>query len=216
MEYTKEQLQSILDEHIKWLKNEGGARADLRRANLRGANLREADLCGADLRGADLCVADLRRADLCGADLRRADLREADLREADLRRADLCGADGVYIPLACPTDGAFIGWKKAELFGTTALVKLQIPEDAKRLSATTNKCRCDKAIVLDIIKLDNADGTMKETDEHLPEVYSTYDHDFCYKIGETVTPRMPFDEDRWEECSSGIHFFINKQEAMNY
>lgn len=25
-----------------------------------------------------------------------------------------------------------------------------------------------------------------------------------------------FDEDRWNECSHGIHFFINKQEAIDY
>ena len=65
----KEKLQKILDEHKKWLNNEGGKRADLRGADLRfvkliGANLSCADLRGADLRGADLRDVDLRDADL--------------------------------------------------------------------------------------------------------------------------------------------------------
>ena len=46
----QEELQKILEAHKKWINNEdGGARADLR-----GANLSEADLRRADLRGADL------------------------------------------------------------------------------------------------------------------------------------------------------------------
>ena len=36
-----------------------------------------------------------------------------------------------------------------------------------------------------------------------------------YVKGEMVYPDS-FDEDRWHECSHGIHFFINKQDAINY
>jgi hypothetical protein len=57
MEATE--LKQILDDHLKWLKDEGGKRADLQEADLQRAYLR-----GADLRGADLQGADLRRADL--------------------------------------------------------------------------------------------------------------------------------------------------------
>ncbi len=72
---NKDVLNEILKKHKMWLDNEnGGTRADLRRADLWGADLRRADLQGADLWGADL-----RRADLQGADLRRADLQGADL-----------------------------------------------------------------------------------------------------------------------------------------
>ena len=61
-------LQEILDKHTKWLNNEaGGARADLRYADLGGASLEGADLWGADLRCADLWGADLRCANLRGA-----------------------------------------------------------------------------------------------------------------------------------------------------
>lgn len=96
---TREQIDKIIESHGKWLRDEeGGSRAnlcdaDLRGADLRGADLRCADLCGADLRGANLCRADLRDANLCRANLRDANLRDANLCDADLRDANLCGAD---------------------------------------------------------------------------------------------------------------------------
>ena len=118
--------------------------------NMLAKTVTEALKGGADLYGANLCDANLRGANLRGAYLREADLRDADLRGAYLCGADLCGVRGAYI--ACPTDGSFIGWKKASGY----IVKLQIPEDARRSSAGGEKCRCDKAYVVEI---QNADGT---------------------------------------------------------
>jgi hypothetical protein len=83
-----QELKTILDAHAKWLRNEGG-----KRANLGGANLTRANLTGANLRGADLREANLRWASLITADLTGANLRGADLREANLRRANLTGAE---------------------------------------------------------------------------------------------------------------------------
>ena len=182
--------------------------ADLRDADLRGADLRDADLRGADLRGAYLRGAYLRGAYLRGADLRDADLRDADLRDADLRDAK----EIPYIPLSCPSDGAFVGWKKVTTeWGDRYLVKLLIPEDARRSSATSLKCRCDKAQVLDITNLDGSDCGRAQVIN--PEGYERAET--LYKVGEIVIPDS-FDEDRWNECSHGIHFFINKQDAINY
>ena len=183
--------------------------ANLYCANLRGANLRDADLHGADLRGADLRDANLHGANLRGADLRGADLYYANLHGANLHGADLCGANlhGAknipFIPIACPSDGSFIGWKKIK----GCLVKLLIPEDAKRSSATTNKCRCDKAKVLEIIDL--------TTNEHLDDIINEECAKCVCRVGEMVYPDK-FDKERWKECSHGIHFFINKQEAVGY
>ena len=179
--------------------------ADLGGAYLRGADLGGAYLRGADLRGADLGGAYLGGAYLGGAYLRGAYLRGADLGGADLRGADLGGAETVpYIPFACPSDGAFIGWKKVH----GLLVKLEIPEDARRCSATGRKCRCDYAKVLKII--DPEDET-KVIDEVVNKEHAVA----VYKVGENVYPDS-FDENRWNECSHGIHFFINKQEAIDY
>ena len=176
--------------------------ADLYEANLRGANLYEADLRGADLREADLYGADLRGANLYEADLRGANLRGADLYGANLRGADLRGAKGTY--MACPTDGSFIGWKKASGY----IVKLQITEDARRSSAGGEKCRCDKAYVVEI---QNADGTKADIDT----IHSNHDANFVYTVGATVEV-SDFDGDRWNECAPGIHFFIDRRAAVEY
>ena len=176
--------------------------AYLRGAYLRGANLYGADLRGADLRGANLCGANLCGAYLCGANLYGADLRDADLRDADLYGANLCDAKGCY--LSCPTEGSFIGWKKA----SGHIVKLRIPEDARRSSATGHKCRCDKAYVMEI---QNMDGTKATEDT----VRSDHDKNFVYTVGATV--EVPdFDDNRWSECAPGIHFFIDRRAAVEY
>ena len=188
--------------------------ANLLNANLSGANLHNADLSGADFHGADLHNADLSGANLHNADLRGANLRGADLLNADLRGADLRGADlrsaknVPYIPMVCPEEGDFIGWKKAEGNKDKVIVKLRIPSDAKRSSATTRKCRCSKAEVIAIYNLDG-------TEEGETTCHSDYDNSFIYEVGKTVEVTN-FSEDRWSECAKGIHFFINRQEAIDY
>ena len=176
--------------------------ADLSDANLRDADLRGADLRGANLRDANLCDADLCDANLCGANLCGADLYGADLCDANLSGANLRDAKGCY--LSCPTEGSFIGWKKA----SGHIVKLRIPEDARRSSATGHKCRCDKAYVMEI---QNMDGTKATEDT----VRSDHDKNFVYTVGATV--EVPdFDDNRWSECAPGIHFFIDRRAAVEY
>ena len=200
----RDELNTILDKHTKWLRGEdGGARADLRDANLRDANLRYANLRDANLRYANLRYADLRNANLYGADLRNANLRYTDLRDADLRDANLYGAKNLVFPIACPEKGSFIGWKKCR---GNLIVELEICEDAKRSSATTRKCRCDKAKV---IAITSPDGGAEEVAQ------SSYTPDFIYRVGDIVS--VPdFDDNRWNECAPGIHFFITRQEAVDY
>ncbi|EAG6803860.1 pentapeptide repeat-containing protein [Listeria monocytogenes serotype 1/2a] len=94
----QEELDIILENHGKWLRNEGGEKADLSNADLKNTNLRFANLRLADLRGAYLSNAnfrgvDLRFADLSYANLRFADLSYANLRFADLSYANLSNAD---------------------------------------------------------------------------------------------------------------------------
>ena len=173
----------------------------------RGADLSDANLCGADLHGSNLrCAnlygANLRGSNLYGANLYGANLYGADLRNADLRGSNLRCAKGCY--LSCPTEGSFIGWKKA----SGHIVKLRIPEDARRSSATGRKCRCDKAYVMEI---QNMDGTKATEDT----VRSDHDKNFVYTVGATV--EVPdFDDNRWSECAQGIHFFIDRREAVEY
>lgn len=120
-----------------------------------------------------------------------------------------------YIPMACPETGSFIGYKKADGIVNGAskcpvIVVLEIPETAKRSSAFGRKCRCSEAKVLRIETLDGkiVDSSVKAE--------STWCMGFFYEVGSTVKPIDMFDPDRFYECSSGIHFFLNRQEAVNY
>ena len=224
-EYEKENntIKDTLEEAVKQGANLCGAnlcganldganlyRANLYRANLNGANLNGASLYGASLDGANLYGANvyganLYRANLDGASLDGANLYRANLYRANLDGASLYGAKNIpFIPFACPSDGAFIGWKKV----CNCLVMLEIPEDARRCSCTSQKCRCDKAKVLGITNLN--------TNESVSEIKNTsYSPAVTYVVGEMVYPDS-FDEYRWNECSHGIHFFINKQNAIDY
>ena len=223
----KNELNEILENHKLWLNGEGGECANLRGADLRYANLYNIDLRCADLNSADLNSADLRCANLRGASLNSANLNSANLSGASLYNANLSGASlynanlyssnlnnanlnnvktnmyTIGYNLACSEEGSFIGYKKAGKY----IVKLLIMEDSKRNSATTLKCRCDKAKVLDIEKID--------TGEKIESTPSDYDINFIYKVGEIVKVDN-FDENRWNECASGIHFFMNKENAIKY
>ena len=202
--YTQAQLNEILRNHKHWLMQDCDGWENMR-ANLTGANLSGAYLSGADLSGAYLSGSDLSGADLSGANLSGSDLSGSDLSGSDLSCSNLSGAKNVpYIPMACPDSGTFNAWKKAR----GKIVKLFVPEDARRSSATGRKCRCDKAIVLAI---ENIDGT----DSGLSSITSDRDSEFVYTIGDTVTA-PDFCEDRFKECAPGIHFFINRQEAVKY
>ncbi|HAB8812973.1 hypothetical protein C7K30_04085 [Listeria monocytogenes] len=77
----QEELDIILENHGKWLFNEGGDRADLSNADLKNTNLRFANLRLADLRGANLSYADLNGADLNGANLSYANLNWINWRD---------------------------------------------------------------------------------------------------------------------------------------
>ena len=171
---TQEQINKILEGHKHWLN--------------------------ADCEGWETMKADFSHCDLLYANLRGADLSGANLSGANL----LYAKEVPYIPMVCPEEGVFIGWKKAG----GKIVKLRIPEDALRSSATTRKCRCNKAEVIEIY---NIDGTI--ADERI--VNSNYAYSFTYEVGKTVEVQ-DFDTNRWEECAKGIHFFINRQEAINY
>ena len=180
---------------------------DLCYTDLKDVNLSYADLCGADL-----SYTDLRYADLSYADLRYANLLCADLRGTNLCNANFKGAilnevkynhETAFFAIQCPEEGSFIGYKKVR----NKIIKLLILEDSKRSSATSRKCRCDKAKVLSI---ESVDG-----EEMFTEVKSDFDSNFIYKVGEIVKVDN-FCEDRWKECAAGIHFFITRQEAINY
>ena len=235
---SDEELRKILNLHEKWLKGEeDGIRADLgwtdlRNMNLSHTNLTAANLDYAILENSDLSRSDFIRTNLSCANLKNANLSYATLDHTNFSNACLAGANlkGAYLnntilintnldgieykgktklfPLQCPEKGSFIGYKAATIKGGyLCIIELLIPEDAKRSSATSRKCRCSKAKVLSITSID---GTINYTFAH-----SHFDENFIYRVGETVEAK-DFDENRWVECSTGIHFFITRGEAASY
>lgn len=226
---NKDELQIVLDDHLKWLKNRReGIRADLKWANLKGADLREANLTQASLTRANLTQANLTRADLAeadltGADLTEADLTEADLKVADLRWADLRGANLVGADLRWADlrwanlrgaknfdENLFISYTSICPEGTligwkkcedNIIVKLEIPSEAKRSNATGRKCRAEYVKVLELLGGDVG--------------ISQHDGKTEYRVGEIVRCDK-WDDVRWNECSGGIHFFLTRLEAERY
>ena len=175
---------------------------------LAGQTLDRQTLTGQTLAGQTLDGQTLDRQTLDGQTLDGANLIEANLIGANLSGADLSGViyneNTAFFALCCPEEGSFIGFKKAG----GKIVKLQIPHTAKRSSATSRKCRCSKAKVISITNLDGSDSGVKK-------VASDRNESFIYEVGKTVSVDN-FDDNRWNECSTGIHFFITRDEAVRY
>jgi len=171
-----------------------GKQNGLRRADLRGADLRRADLRGADLRRADLRGADLRRADLCGADLRYADLRGAKFSDEQISRRQVV-----------PQSESFTAYKAAN----DHILRLTIPSDAERLTAiTSRKCRAEYVYVKEVL-----DGNGESCDDTTASGWKY--GQFTYEEGEYAYPDK-YDDDPRVECSHGIHFFLTKNEAIDW
>lgn len=187
--------------------------SDLSKANMSNASLDCADLYNSNLRGASLFGASLISSNLVcanfnGADIRYADFQNARVIHTNLQNASLESASNVpQIPMACPDEGSFIGWKAVTDGVKTYIVKMSIPEEARRSSGTTRKCRAEFVDVLDIYDLD--------TGEKVDSIFNTNEATAEYIVGQrTYADR--WDEDRFNECSHGIHFFINRMEAESY
>ena len=177
--------------------------ANLSGANLSGANLSGANLSGANLSGADLSRADLYGANLSGANLYGANLSGANLSRANLSRADLYGAnlsgaengELAQAQTSILPEGNLVGWKMCK---DKVVVKVLIPQKARRSNATGRKCRAEYVQVLRVFGAE--------------EGVAQYDGKTVYRKGEIVKCHN-WDENRWAECSGGIHFFLTRIEA---
>ena len=190
--YSNAELNKILELHESYLQGKrDGIKANLKNANLSYTNL--------------------ENANLETANLEYANLYKANLDNANLYKANLIGALNISASIAArlsivPEIGGFYGYKQLR---DNIIAILYIPASAKRSNGTTRKCRASKAIVKKFVsfKGDKLDITYG---------YSLYSKEFKYTIGETVVPTSKFDSDRWVECGSGIHFFLTKQEAIEF
>jgi len=235
---TQDQIKEVLRLHGMWWRGEdGGVKANLSGADLRGANLIGADLRDADLRGASLSGADLSGASLRGADLRDASLIGASLSGADLRGASLIGASlsGASLRDADLSGASLIGasLSGADIRGASLIgAKGVSPLTAARLSITPDgdligwkKCKSNVLVRLSIpadAKRSNATGRKCRAEfvdvlEVIGAEVGISQHDGVtqYRAGQRVTCDA-WCEDRWRECAGGIHFFLTREEAEGY
>ncbi|EDN8099235.1 TPA: pentapeptide repeat-containing protein [Listeria monocytogenes] len=176
----QEELDIILENHGKWLFNEGGDRADLSNADLKNTNLRFANLRFANLR-----LADLRGANLSYADLRGANLNGADLRGANLSYADLNGANLSYANLN------WINWR--DVVGLT-VIAVQINTTRKNNQITYIK-------ELEIWTTGCFQGTLEELKDSIEQTHAS--NDFLkrryYRAINYILTEADFEEDLEEE-----------------
>lgn len=109
-------------------------------------------------------------------------------------------------------EGDIVVYKKAisPERASRVIVELLIPKEAKRSQAFSNKCRAEFAIVKSIRTIGGGETL------DLERAVSFHASQLNYRVGETVRPEEPFDEDWKVECTSGIHFFMTEEEALNY
>lgn len=170
----------------------------VKNCNLEKSNMTKADLPFSDMLDCKLTFANLQNANVCYANLTRTRLTGANLTNL------IWNSNTANFGMNCPEEGSFIGFKRAGMY----IVKLEILADAKRSSSTSRKCRCSAAKVLSITNLDGSEAAVTE-------VASDFDSTFIYRVGEIVSS-YSFDENRWKQCATGIHFFITRDEAVNY
>lgn len=180
--------------------------------NFAKSNMIKTDFGGAFIENSSFCGACLTKVDFSNSTFVNSDFRESKIFStsfSDCRCKHMYSENMPYFSFSCPSEGEFIGWKKVRTgTGCSGIVKLLIPADAKRVSSSvSNKCRCDKAIVLEIKTLSGEDMKI---------AYSFHNSAFKYIVGNTVTPEFEFDDDVFKECASGIHFFIDKRDAERY
>lgn len=159
---------------------------------------------------------------IIGCDFRCADLSDSIFSDAYCSEIDLGGAviDRVQgFNDICP-NGTFIGYKKS---GEGRIIELEIPDDAERSSAFGRKCRCSKAKVISITSVDCSESYRTAKSYFRPYRLSyenglhtiLEDPPLLYNVGEIVQPDR-YDDNFWEECSNGIHFFLTREEAVKY
>lgn len=200
---------------------------DLNKANLSCCNLFNTNLFNTNLFNGILCNSKLLNTNLCCAYLESANLENAVLSNVDLTNTRLDYANLSYANLFdCNLEKtnlesvnlfrtrldekekirkgiilkeSMIGYKRCI---DRIIVTLEIPKGAIVFSINNNKCRTNKAKVVEI---SNGETIAK----------SRYDENFIYELGQEIEIE-DFDLMYNVECSSGIHFFRTREEAENY
>ena len=177
--------------------------ADLHCSSIENALLDGCMLQNVNFRDANMKTASMRECDMTGCNIEGANLFGAVLEHAKLDKI-VSDARTQWFRMHCPETGPILGYKKCF---NDRLVQLLIPADAKRTSATLPSCRCNKAKVLTIKSFDAS--------EEYEEAWSLVDENFVYRKGHWVEVK-DFNEDRWMDSTTGIHFWMTREEAISY
>lgn len=200
--------------------------ADFTDANLNLAQFLGCMATDADFSFANMTHATIKRSSFNNITVRDANLTEVEIAESSVFNVWFAAAKNVeddIIPLNCPESGSFRAYKKVvfpvlEYYPCSdaymrewreAIAVLEIPENAKRTSSTGMKCRASEAKVIEFL-------TLEGKPMNISVAKSKYDRNFVYVKGATVRPELPFNDTRWSECTSGIHFFMRFKDAVNY
>lgn len=205
----------IFSEYEKILKKRAISIYNYDLSNLLVENkcLNKISFINCNLSGSKFINCSFKNSNFCNCNLSDMNLEASNIKNCNFYKNILDNIIMPDYPMACPENGSFIGYKKIYNIVNNQyqcfILKLEIPEDARRSSAASNKCRCNKAKVLEIQDLD---GSIVK---NIIKVKSIYDCHFIYELGKIVE-EPNFDECRWKECTSGIHFFVNRKDAVNY
>ena len=194
---------------------------DLSRATFEGCNLNGTDFSGSkmdniafynnDLRNMKLrgCLArgcSFRFQDMTGIDLSGANIYASVLEDAMNQDKVIYDSETKWYEMRCPEYGKpFIAWKCCT---DLRVVMMLVPADAKRCMATMETGRVSRVKVLKITSIDET--------ESYSWAQSTVDSDFYYEVGKWLEPANGFQEDRWKDSSPGIHFFLDRQQCVDY
>ncbi|MGL5439240.1 MAG: pentapeptide repeat-containing protein [Filifactoraceae bacterium] len=219
LEKLKERIDRKNEKHI----GEDFSNSNLRNMDFTGSDFEKCTFCGTDFTNSKLRNVRAEGCSFENANFSNAIISGGSFRYANLKNANFSGTvcnyalfeyaelDGITTDeytrnfgLRCPIKGAFIGYKKCE---DGRIVTLLILEESLRTSATWRACRTNKAKVLKVESMDER-VTYKEA-------YSLAKEGFCYKVGEVVEVE-DFNTDRWIDSTTGIHFFMTKEEARGY
>lgn len=198
---------------------------DMKNLNLRRASFQECNLNGTDFSNSmmdhvafydcdiknmklnnTLCRgASFRGNDMEGIDLSGANIYAAVLEDATNQDKVITDENTKWYEMKCPEEGPFIAWKCCT---DLRVVMMLVPADAKRCMATMETGRVSKVKVLSIKSIDET--------ESFEWAQSTVDPDFYYEVGKWLEPANGFQEDRWKDSSPGIHFFLDRQQCVDY
>lgn len=156
---------------------------------------------------------DFKKSRLMNCKFQDTIIEHCDFQNSILNSTYVHGINCYNLNTNCPKEGSFIAWKA---LAYQLVAKLLIPSDAERSSSTGKKCRASKALVLGIYDCDGKE--MTDIPSGYPSLFSQsiyVDNRTRYHKGKMVIPDG-FTHNPFIDCGHGIHFFMKREDALNY